>query len=112
MRVALCTPTGKALWAAHSRLARHGSIRMKMDCGARRGSTPPQAEFAPEFRNISTPGNARCPAGVGIISAALAGARLWRRNMRRLILTSASVMALAIGGGGVSFAADGHSTPN
>ena len=32
--------------------------------------------------------------------------------MRRLILTSASVLALAIGGAGVSFAADGHSTPN
>jgi peptidoglycan hydrolase-like protein with peptidoglycan-binding domain len=32
--------------------------------------------------------------------------------MRRLILTSASVLALAIGGAGVGFAADGHSTPN
>jgi peptidoglycan hydrolase-like protein with peptidoglycan-binding domain len=32
--------------------------------------------------------------------------------MRKLILTSASVLALAIGGAGMSFAADGHSTPN
>src|SRR5215469_1680411 len=32
--------------------------------------------------------------------------------MRRLIITSASVLALAIGGAGVGFAADGRSTPN